>query len=80
MKTRIHVNQHAIKANTKGADQPVLTVKDYKHNRKCNRVELPDGCVVVYSPTKPLQCGARVWLETEGRVIVKDLYEFKNKS
>ena len=38
MKTVIHVNQHHIKANAKGASLPVLTVKDYKQNRKCNEV------------------------------------------
>jgi hypothetical protein len=30
MKTLLHVNQHHIKANSKGANLPVLTVKDYK--------------------------------------------------
>ena len=63
MKTRIHVNQHNIRANAKGADLPVLTVKTYKENRKCNRV-------VVYSPDKPLSCGAKVWIETEAEVEV----------
>lgn len=65
MKTRIHVNQHNIKANAKdGGDRPVLTVKDYKQNRKCNEVVFASGRVV-YSPDKPLSCGARVWIETE---------------
>lgn len=40
MKTIIHVNQHHIKANAKGANLPVLTVKTYKENRTCNVVEL----------------------------------------
>lgn len=30
MRTRIHVNQHNVRANTKGANLPVLTVKTYK--------------------------------------------------
>lgn len=69
MKTRIHVNQHNIRANLKGADLPVITVKDYKSNRKTNKAEIidADGGVVasvVYSPNKPLSCGARVWIET----------------
>jgi len=70
MKTRIHVNQHNIKANTKGADLPVLTVKDYKQNRKCNEVKIDGPSVVLYSPEKPLSCGAKVWLETESDVTV----------
>ena len=74
MKTKIHVNQHNIRANNKGADLPVITVKDYKQNRKCNKVDiLKDGEVVarvVYSPDKPLSCGAKVWVETELEVLV----------
>ncbi len=70
MKTRIHVNQHHIRANSKdGGDRPVLTVKDYKENRKCNEVEFTAGRVV-YSPDKPLSCGAKVWIETEQQVKI----------
>jgi hypothetical protein len=75
MKTRIHVNQHNIRANAKGADVPVLTVKDYKENRKVNTAQIvsADGEVVasvIYSPDKPLSCGAKVWIETELEVKV----------
>ena len=69
MKTRIHVNQHNIKANAKGSNLPVLTVKDYKQNRKCNEVEFINGRIV-YSPDKPLSCGAKVWIETEDPVVI----------
>lgn len=70
MKTLLHVNQHNIRANSKGANLPVLTVKDYKNNRKCNTAIIRDdsGTIVaklVYSPDKPLACGAKVWIETE---------------
>jgi hypothetical protein len=71
MKTIIHVNQHVIKANTKNkTDDPVLTVKDYKTNTYAHEVEIVGGCVVKYSPHKPLSCGARVWIETQGEVII----------
>jgi len=63
MKTIVHVNQHNIKANAKGADKKVLTVKTYKSNTKCNKVKFTDG-IIKYSPDKPLSCGARVWIET----------------
>lgn len=74
MKTRIHVNQHNIKANDKGADLPVITVKDYKANRKVNAADIvaEDGSVlasVIYSPDKPLACGAKVWIETTHEVV-----------
>ncbi len=69
MRTRIHVNQHNIKANAKGASLPVLTVKTYRYNTKCNRVEILGSSTVVYSPDKPLACGAKVWIETTGEVV-----------
>ena len=75
MKTLLHVNQHNIKANNKGADLPVLTVKDYKQNRKCNEAIIKDAegnavAKLVYRPDKPLSCGAKVWIETELNVEV----------
>jgi len=74
MKTYIHVNQHNIRANAKGANKPVLTVKNYKQNRKCNEVNFTNG-KIVYSPDKPLSCGAKVWIETMEPVeIIGDCY------
>ena len=71
MKTIVHVNQHVIRANTKtGGRDPVLTVKNYKSNTYAHEVAIPGGCVVKYSPDTPLSCGARVWIETEGEVII----------
>jgi hypothetical protein len=73
MKTVIHVNQHVIRSNNKtGAREPVLTVKDYKQNRKAHQVEVDGPCRIVYSPDKPLPCGARVWIETTAGVRVLD--------
>lgn len=69
MKTIIHVNQHNIRANTKGATLPVLTVKTYKSNIKCNSVVIKGPSAVVYRPEAPLSCGARVWIETQAEVI-----------
>ena len=70
MKTRIHVNQHIIRANAKSEDRdPPLTVKDYKRNRKAWSVEVLGPSRVVYSPDKPLSCGAKVWIETESEVL-----------
>jgi hypothetical protein len=72
MKTRIHVNQHNVRANAKGSQLPVLTVKTYKGNTKCNRVAINGPSEVVYSPDKPLSCGAKVWVETDAEVTVLD--------
>ena len=71
MKTIIHVNQHVIKANRKsGANDPVLTVKTYKENRYGHEVLIKGDSKIVYSPDKPLSCGAHVWIETQGEVVV----------
>ena len=71
MKTIIHVNQHVIKSNRKnGATDPVLTVKTYKENRYGHEVLIKGDSRIVYSPDKPLSCGAHVWIETQGEVIV----------
>ena len=73
MKTRIHVNQHNIRWNAKRGRQkarPVFTVKDYKQNRKANRVEIHGPSRLVYSPDKPLSCGAKAWIETDAEVEV----------
>jgi hypothetical protein len=70
MKKRIHVNQHKIRSNNKtGAREPVLTVKTYKSNNYCHEVQVDGPCKVVYSPDKPLSCGARVWIETESEIF-----------
>lgn len=76
MKTIIHVNQHVIRANKKnGEENPVLTCKTYKENIYAKELEILDesGNVVakvIYSPNKPLSCGARVWIETHHEVRV----------
>lgn len=76
MKTIIHVNQKKIRANIKGEDNPVLTVKTYKDNIYTNEVAILDKdgnevAKVIYSPNKPLSCGARVWIETQNEVKIK---------
>jgi hypothetical protein len=71
MKTIIHVNQHVIKNNAKtGEKKPVLTVKTYKSNTYANEVKIHGESKIVYSPDKPLSCGARVWIETETEVEI----------
>jgi hypothetical protein len=71
MKTIIHVNQHAVRRNIKAeTPEPVLTVKTYKSNTYAHEVSIEGPSKVVYSPTKPLSCGARVWVETESTVTI----------
>ena len=71
MKTIVHVNQHAIRRNIKAeTKEPVLTVKTYKSNIYAHEVDIKGPSKLVYSPDKPLSCGARVWLETESEVEI----------
>ena len=70
MKTIIHVNQHKIKSNKKHNQlEPVLTCKTYKTNDYAHEAVIygqdgKEAARVVYSPDKPLSCGAKVWIET----------------
>jgi hypothetical protein len=71
VKTIVHVNQHVIKSNRKNkVEDPVLTVKTYKDNRYAHEVEILGPSKIIYSPDKPLSCGAHVWIETESEVVV----------
>ena len=71
MKKIIHVNQRVIRRNTEHKTfEPVLTVKTYKENNYAHEAiimtkEGVELARVVYSPHKPLSCGARVWVETD---------------
>lgn len=72
IKKKIHVNQHVIRENAKtGENKPVITVKTYKSNHYANEVEILGKSKVIYSPDKPLSCGAKVWIETNADVILK---------
>jgi len=71
MKKRIHINQHVIRANKKnGTSNPCITVKTSKSNHYTYAAEIDGLSRVVYSPNKPLSCGARVWIETDAVVTL----------
>lgn len=64
MKTVIHIHQQRIK---KGL--PAIIVRTYKGVTYTRKVEFGDGAVL-HQPEKPLDCGARVWIETKGQVSI----------
>jgi len=71
MKSIIHVNNHVIKRNAKtGEREPTLTVKQGRKNTYAHSVEILGPSRVVYSPDKPLNCGAKVWIETTAEVVL----------
>lgn len=62
---RVHVNQHTIKTNKKnGTDEPTITVQTSKGPVVARAVNILGDSKVIYSPEKPLSCGATVWIET----------------
>ena len=71
LKKRIHINMQIIKRNNKtGERNPVITCKTSKSNTYGHIVEIEGPSKVIYSPDKPLSCGARVWIETDSPVRV----------
>ena len=74
MKARVHVNRHHIRWNAKHKDEmrPVLSVKTHKSNEYTDAVEINGPSKVLYSPDKPLSCGAKVWIECDYEDIVSD--------
>jgi hypothetical protein len=77
-KKRIHVNQHVIRANAKtGENNPVLTIKMGKTNTYAHKVKILGDSEVIYSPDKPLSCGAKVWIETTSPILLNEDEEGK---
>jgi hypothetical protein len=67
---RIHVNQHVIRRNAKtGGIDPPISVKCSGATMACRSVEITGPSSVIYSPDKPLACGARLWVETRAEII-----------
>jgi predicted RNA-binding protein len=71
---RIHVNQHNIRHNSKTGDMAdVVSVKCGGKNYTGHGAEFMVGRLV-YSPDKPLSCGAKVWIETTETVKILDVH------
>jgi ribosomal protein L1 len=68
---RIHINQHKIRSNKKNnIEEPVITVKTSKSNNYAKEVEILGKSKLVYKPNNPLSCGAKVWIETNQKVVL----------
>lgn len=67
---RIHVNQQMIRQNKKhGTKENVITIQWRNKSYRVKNAQIKGGSTAVYSPDKPLSCGARVWIETTSEVI-----------
>lgn len=68
---RIHVNQHMIRRNkATGESNNVITVQWRNKSYPVDKVQIKGPAETIYSPHKPLSCGAHVWVETKGEVVV----------
>ena len=71
---RIHVDQHRIRKNLKeGSTLPVITVQARGGPYKGQRVLINGPSELIYQATKPLSCGARVWIATTSEVIINEV-------
>jgi hypothetical protein len=69
---RIHVNQHVMRSNRKNnSDEPPLRIKTSRANVFAHEIEIQGPSSLVYSPAKPLSCGARVWIETTAPLLAR---------
>jgi hypothetical protein len=69
----LHVHQQRIRANIKAepADRlPPIILIEGKARRYAHSVEIHGPCRLVYSPDKPLSCGARLWISTDAEVEI----------
>ena len=75
MKAFIHVNQNTIRSNVKnGTDNPSITVKTYRSNEYVREVIFNGPSKLVSSLSKPLSCGARIWIQAqyESLTLIKE--------
>ena len=69
----IHINRNIIQRNAKHDRQdPVVRVEEQGCVKYCMEVEIKGPSRMVYRPTKPRPCGAKLWIETEAEVILHD--------
>lgn len=69
----LHVYQQRIRSNIAAPAEkrePPIIIRDGHKRRYGNAVDIKGPCRLVYSPDKPLSCGARLWIETEADVEV----------
>ncbi len=68
---RVHVNQHIIRANKKnGATDSVITVQWKNKSYTAKTLKILGESKAIYSPDKPLSCGAHVWVETTATIEI----------
>jgi hypothetical protein len=75
---RILVNRHFISHNVRKPEEPALPVISLKVGGATHHgfhMEIHGPAVMMYQPTKPLSCGATVWIETNAAVTLYKNFE-----
>jgi hypothetical protein len=63
--TIIHINRNIIQRNAKhNLEEPVCRVEKNGVVKYCMEVDIKGPSRMVYSPSKPRTCGAKLWIET----------------
>jgi hypothetical protein len=61
---------HVIRRNLKtGERAPPLTIIRGSRRERGHAIDILGSAKVVYSPDKPLSCGARVWIEADDATV-----------
>lgn len=70
---RVHINRHVIAANTKHGERnpPISIARGRAPIERAFAVDLTGPARVVYSPDRPLKCGATVWIEAAGATAIE---------
>lgn len=69
----VHINKSVIAQNVKdGGHRPTITVKHRGKATYCRRVKFLGGETELVQSETPLSCGARVWIETDGAIVLTD--------
>jgi len=64
-KITVNINSNIIRQNIKkdkSEREPAIAIKG-KKKIYVHQLEIPAPCRIIYDPDKPLDCGARVWIE-----------------
>ncbi len=73
----IHINRNVIQHNAKhGTKAPVCRVQIGNITTYGMEVEIHGPSIMVYRPDEPLKCGAKLWIETEAEITIKDQMPF----
>lgn len=79
MKKIIHINRNIIQQNEKnGTRLPVCRVSIGNKTWYGSGVDILGSSKMVYSPDKPLSCGAKLWIETDSEVVIHNKTTFRD--